>query len=34
MWHCSPGIVAGAALAAAAAMLGIDAAKLVTQVAR
>ena len=34
MWHRSPGIVAGDALAAVAGMLGIDAAKLVTQVAR
>jgi len=34
MWHRSPGIVAGAALAAAAGTLGIDAAKLVAQVAQ
>jgi hypothetical protein len=34
MPHRSPGIVAGDALAAVAGMLGIDAAKLITQVAR
>jgi len=34
MWYRSPGIVAGAALAAAAGMLGIDVAKLVAQVAQ